>query len=63
LQLYQNGTITEKTALDYASKRAIVNRGIDWLKSERGEKTTDIEGLKIDDAYRQKLQRKDLKSW
>jgi len=63
LQLYQNGTITEKTALDYASKRAIVNRGIDWLKSERGEKTTDIEGLKIDDSYRQKLQGKDLKSW
>jgi twitching motility protein PilT len=63
LQLYQAGAISEKTALDYASKRAVVKRGIDWLKSERGEKTTDIEGLKIDDSYRQKLQRKDLQSW
>jgi twitching motility protein PilT len=63
LQIYQQGTISEKTALDYASKRAIVKRGIDWLKSERGEKTTDIEGLKIDDSYRQKLERKDLQSW
>jgi twitching motility protein PilT len=63
LQLYQEGAVTEKSALDYASKRAIVKRGIDWLKSERGEETTDIKGLKIDDNYRQKLQGKDLKSW
>jgi twitching motility protein PilT len=65
LDLYKDGDITEKTALDYASKRAIVKRGIDQLKAHRGEKTTDIEGLKIDDSYRDKISRKekDMHSW
>jgi len=49
--LYQKGNIDETTALAYASKRAVVNRGIDQLKAARGEKTTDIDGLKIDDEY------------
>ena len=51
-RLYEQGKITEQTALAYASKRALVKRGIDQIKSGRGEKTTDIEGLKIDRSYR-----------
>ncbi len=51
-RLYGQGKITEETALAYASKRAVVKRNIDQIKSARGEKTTDIEGLKIDREYR-----------
>ncbi len=51
LNLYKNGKITEATALAYASKRAVVNRGLDQLKAARGEKTTDIDGLIIDSDY------------
>jgi twitching motility protein PilT len=65
LDLYRDGDISEKSALDYASKRAVVKRGIDQLKAHRGEKTTDIEGLKIDEAYKEKIDRneRDKHSW
>jgi twitching motility protein PilT len=63
LDLYRDGDITEKTALDYASRRAVVKRGIDQIKAMRGEKTTDIEGLAIDEEYRHKMQRREMKSW
>ncbi len=49
--LYHKGQITEETAMAFASRRAVVKRGIDSIKSGRGEKTTDIEGLKIDRDY------------
>jgi len=51
LACYDQGLITEETAMAYATKRAVVGRGIDTKKATRGEKTTDIEGLSIDDAY------------
>jgi twitching motility protein PilT len=51
-RLYEQGKITEDTALAYASRRAVVKRNIDSIKASRGEKTTDIEGLKIDRDYR-----------
>jgi twitching motility protein PilT len=54
-RLYEQGKITEDTALAYASRRAIVKRNLDSIKSSRGEKTTDIEGLKIDRDYRMDL--------
>jgi len=49
--LYKNGLVTEETAIGYASRKAIVGRAIDSIKSERGEKTTTIEGLTIDKEY------------
>ena len=49
--LYEQGLITEETAMAYASRKAIVGRGIDRIKSARGEKTTDIEGLEVDLGY------------
>ncbi len=55
LELYKEGVITEETALAYASKKPIVGRGIDMIKSQKGEKTTDIEGLKLDKSYDLKL--------
>jgi hypothetical protein len=29
----------------------VVSRGIDQLKAQKGEKTSDIEGLKLDGNY------------
>jgi len=49
--LYEQGLITEETALAFASRRGIVGRGIDGLKSARGEATTDIEKLELDRSY------------
>ncbi len=51
LELYKENKITEETAIAYASRKAIVGRGLDTIKSSRGEKTTDIEGLNLDDEY------------
>ena len=52
--LYREGLITEETAISYASRKAIVGRSIDSVKSERGEKTTTIEGLRMDGDYGRK---------
>ena len=52
--LYEKGLITEETAMAYASRVAIVGRGIDSVKSKRGEATTDIEGLPVDFGYGKK---------
>jgi twitching motility protein PilT len=51
VQLYELGLITQETALAYASRRGVVGRGIDSVKSARGEATTDIEKLEIDREY------------
>jgi len=51
LRLYQEGLITEENALAYASRKSVVGRGLDTLKSEKGEKTSDIDGLNMDDEY------------
>ncbi len=55
VSLYEKGLISEETALGYASNRAEVKRGVDRIKAARGEKTTDIEGLKIDQDYARKI--------
>lgn len=48
---YKAGHISEETALSYASRKGVVGRMIDSIKSSRGEKTTEIEGLSLDDQY------------
>jgi len=53
--LYEEGLITQETAMAYASQRGIVGRGIDSIKSSRGEATTDIEKLEIDRTYTKAL--------
>jgi len=53
--LYEKGLITEETALGYSSRRSIVGRGIDLVKSSRGESTSAIDKLEIDAAYEKKL--------
>jgi twitching motility protein PilT len=51
LGLYQRGLITENIAMAYASRKAVVGRGLDSIKSARGEKTTEIENLELDHDY------------
>jgi len=48
---FKNGLITEETAMAYASRRSTMGRLVGAIKSERGEKTTTIEGLEMDKAY------------
>jgi twitching motility protein PilT len=47
LESYENGTISEETALLYCTKRGPVTRGIDNLKKARGESTTTIGSLRM----------------
>jgi twitching motility protein PilT len=49
--LYEKGLITEETAMAYASRKGTVGRGIDTIKTSRGEATTDIKDLKVDHDY------------
>jgi twitching motility protein PilT len=56
--LYERGLITEETALAYSSQRGVVGRGIDKVKAVRGEKTTDIEQLEVDEDYIRKQRKK-----
>jgi len=48
---YENGLITEETAMAYSSRRSVMGRAIGAIKSARGEKTTTIEGLDVDRDY------------
>ncbi|MBW2318721.1 MAG: PilT/PilU family type 4a pilus ATPase [Deltaproteobacteria bacterium] len=49
--LYEKGLITQETAMAYCSRKGSVGRGIDRVKTMRGEKTTDIEQLEVDEGY------------
>ncbi len=51
VELYDKGLIAEDTARAYASNRSNVGRGIDAIKSARGEKTTDLGRLEVDNMY------------
>ncbi|MFZ5563199.1 MAG: type IV pilus twitching motility protein PilT, partial [Thermodesulfobacteriota bacterium] len=51
INLYAEGLVTEDVAKGYASRRGVVGRGIDQVKSSRGEATTEIEHLEIDRKY------------
>jgi len=55
LQLYKEGLVTEETAMAYASRRTAVARGIDTMKASKGEKTSDIEELAMDEDYEEQL--------
>lgn len=51
VELYEKDLITEDTAKAYASNRSNVSRGIDTIRSARGEKTTDLGVLEVDSLY------------
>jgi len=50
-ELFAREIISEETAMRYASKKSVVGRALDQIKSARGQKTTNIEGLALDDDY------------
>jgi twitching motility protein PilT len=47
LEAYEQGKITEESALLYCTKRGPVTRGIDNLKKERGEPTHSMNSLRM----------------
>ena len=49
LELYSRGVITEKSAVTYCSQRAEMNRGLDRIKAERGEATTSLTDLSMEE--------------
>ena len=49
--LFEQGLISQETALGYCSHKGVVGREIDSIKSARGEATTDIGNLEIDRNY------------
>jgi twitching motility protein PilT len=49
--LYEQGLITQETAHGISSHKGVAGRGIDRVKSARGESTTDIDSLEIDRHY------------
>ncbi|WDP92104.1 MAG: PilT/PilU family type 4a pilus ATPase [Desulfobacter sp.] len=51
ISLYEEGQIDEATATAYASRKDIVGRGLDSIKSARGESTSQIDSLEIDRSY------------
>ena len=51
VSLYEEGNIDEATAMAYASRKDIVGRGLDSIKSARGQSTTRIDSLEIDRSY------------
>jgi twitching motility protein PilT len=51
VDLFSKGQISEETGKAYASNRGIVGRGIDSVKSSRGQTTTDIGKLEVDKSY------------
>jgi twitching motility protein PilT len=51
LKVYENGYISEETAMAYSIHSSVMRQKIDRIKSKRGEKTTDIEELDLDSDY------------
>jgi twitching motility protein PilT len=54
LELYDQGMISEETALLYCTNKGVVSRGMDKIKTSKGEKTTDLTGLTLDVEYGKK---------
>lgn len=49
LTLFEKGMVTEEIALQYCSQRNVMGRGLDQLKAAKGEKTTSITGLAMEE--------------
>jgi twitching motility protein PilT len=48
LRLFTEGLITEESAMTYCTNRSAIKRGMDNIKATRGESTTTISGLSMD---------------
>jgi twitching motility protein PilT len=54
MELFEQGMVTEETALLYCTNKGVMTRGIDKIKKTRGESTTTLSGLAIDMEYGKK---------
>ena len=57
LHLFEQGLITEETAVGYCSRRSAVGRGLDRIKAARGEATSGITGLSMEQMEKKKGRR------
>src|SRR6058998_43820 len=55
LELFEQGLITEESAVLYCTNKGVVTRGIDKIKKTRGESTTTLTGLALDMEYGKKI--------
>ncbi|MFV0438066.1 MAG: type IV pilus twitching motility protein PilT [Desulfopila sp.] len=53
LALFCDGLITEKTAMTYCSQRSEITRGLDRIKAKRGEATSTLSGLAMEEEEEQ----------
>ena len=54
LELFEQGLITEESALLYCTNKGVVTRGIDAIKKGRGQSTSTLVGLALDTGYRKR---------
>jgi twitching motility protein PilT len=54
MELFEQGLITEETAIAYCTNKGVTTRGIDLIKKSRGESTTNLTGLSLDIEYNRK---------
>lgn len=48
LEMFETGLITDESAMLYASHRSEIKRGLDTIKSSRGERTSSIDDLRME---------------
>jgi len=54
LELFEQGLVTEETALLYCTNKGVMTRGLDTVKKSRGETTSSLTGLSLDVEYGKK---------
>ncbi|MFH1215623.1 MAG: PilT/PilU family type 4a pilus ATPase [Pseudomonadota bacterium] len=54
LNLYEKGLVTEETAMGYCSRRSAMGRGLDLIKAAKGETTSGITGLSMEEEKKGK---------
>ena len=56
---YRNGSISEEDVISNSTRRNVMRRLVDQVKSQQGEITSDIDNLEIDKDYDRKLEKTD----
>src|SRR5438094_1284540 len=54
MELFEQGLVTEETALLYCTNKGVVTRCLDKIKKTRGETTSSVSGLSLDVEYGKK---------
>lgn len=62
IKAFEQKLISEDTAMAYASHKAVVGQGMDRIKAGRGQETSNISGLGLDEKYDdEKIPRRKIK--